>query len=202
MSLYKNNPIIPFSIRITHWINAIAVIVMIMSGLRIYNASPIFGFKIPIIFTLGNWLGGAILWHFAFMWLLVINGLFYLITNIFFGRIWKTLLPIKILDVLRDLNSLVTFRLQHNDLTKYNTIQKIAYLSVIFDLVILVLSGLVVWKSVQFPLLRDLMGGFDQARIIHFLAMLYASLFLIIHLIMVVLVPKTLLIMTLGRAHE
>ena len=192
--------IAPAFIRITHWLNAVAVIVMIMSGLKIYNASPIFEFLIPNFFTIGNWLGGALLWHFAGMWLFVLNGLAYLLFNLFTKRAFKKFFPITPAGLINDLVDTLKGKLSHDDLSIYNTIQKLAYLSIIFDLVLLVLSGLVVWKSVQFPLLRELMGGFDNARIVHFICMAFAVAFLVIHLLMVALVPKTLLIMVRGKA--
>jgi len=196
------NPTIiaPAFIRITHWLNAVAVIVMIMSGLKIYNASPIFEFLVPNFFTIGNWLGGALLWHFAGMWLFVLNGLAYLLCNLFTKRAFKKFFPITPTGLINDLVDTLKGKLSHEDLSIYNTIQKLAYLSIIFDLVLLVLSGLVVWKSVQFPLLRELMGGFDNARIVHFICMAFAVAFLVIHLVMVALVPKPLLIMVRGKA--
>ena len=97
MTTILNRPskpiLVPLYVRISHWLNAIAVIVLIMSGLKIYNASPIFDFLIPKELTLGGWLGGALLWHFAFMWLLVANGLIYLVLNFSTGRIWKKFFP-------------------------------------------------------------------------------------------------------------
>lgn len=192
-------PITPFFVRMTHWLNAIAVLIMIMTGLKIYNASPIFDFMIPKAFTLGGWLGGALLWHFAFMWLLVVNGLIYLILNFKTGRINKKFFPINLRDFFQDVLATLKGKLSHDDLSKYNTIQKIAYLSIIADIVILVLSGLAIWKPVQLPLLRELMDGFDNARIVHFFAMVYAVFFCVVHLVMVALVPKTLLIMIRGK---
>ena len=191
--------IAPLFVRVTHWLNAIAVIVMIMSGLKIYNASPIFDFLFPRELTLGGWLGGALLWHFAFMWLLVINGLMYLSLNFFTGRFWKKFLPLSFKELVKDVFDTLKGKLAHDDLSKYNTIQKLAYLSVILDIIVLVASGLAIWKSVQFPVLRDLMGGFDSARVVHFAAMSFAVVFIIVHLVMVALVPKTLLIMIRGK---
>lgn len=191
--------IAPIFVRITHWLNAIAVLVMIMSGLKIYNASPIFNFMIPREITLGGWLGGALLWHFAFMWLLAVNGFVYLVLNLLTGRFWKKFFPLSPKELVQDFLDTLKGKLSHEDLSKYNTIQKLAYLSVIFDLIILVMSGLAIWKSVQFPLLREVMGGFDNARVVHFIAMSYAIFFITVHLIMVALVPKTLLIMIRGR---
>ncbi len=201
-TLVKKNQqflIAPLYVRLTHWLNVIAVIVMTMTGLKIYNASPIFDFMIPQALTLGGWLGGALLWHFALMWLLVANGLLYLGLNFSTGRIWKKFFPISTKELVADVINILKGKLSHEDLSKYNAVQKIAYLSAIIDLILLVISGLVIWKSVQFPLLRDLMGGFDNARIVHFVAMSFIIFFISVHIIMVALAPKTLLIMTRGK---
>ncbi|MBU6225837.1 MAG: cytochrome b/b6 domain-containing protein [Burkholderiales bacterium] len=199
MDHQAHHPIAPLFVRVTHWLNALAVIVMIMSGLKIYNASPIFDFLFPRELTVGGWLGGALLWHFAFMWLLVVNGLIYLTLNFFTGRVWKKFFPITPKELIKDVLDTLKGKLAHEDLSKYNTIQKLAYLSVILDIVILIASGLAIWKSVQFPILRDLMGGFDNARVVHFAAMSFAVFFILVHLLMVALVPKTLLIMIRGK---
>src|ERR1700712_3203078 len=92
----------PAWLRIVHWINAVAMIMMIMSGWQIYNASPLFGFTFSSAITLGGWLGGGLLWHFAAMWLLVINGLVYLVLGLVTGRFRKKLLPITRARVLAD----------------------------------------------------------------------------------------------------
>ncbi|KAF3997639.1 cytochrome b/b6 domain-containing protein [Glaciimonas immobilis] len=196
---YRKIVIHPVWLRITHWLNALAVIVMITSGWRIYNASPIFPFHIPNQWTLGGWLGGALQWHFAAMWLLFVNGLLYLILNGATGRLWKKFFPLTPAAVLRDIKKALTGKLQHDTSNKYNAVQKLAYLSVIIDLILLVLSGLAIWKSVQFPILRDLMGGYDNARIVHFFAMSFLVLFIVVHIVMVALVPRTLLAMLRGR---
>jgi thiosulfate reductase cytochrome b subunit len=189
----------PLWMRITHWINAIAIIVMVTSGWRIYNASPIFPFEFPDNITLGGWLGGAIQWHFAAMWLFVINGIVYLLLNFASGRFKRKFFPVNLHGVLADMKAALSGHLAHDDLSKYNMVQKAAYLAIVLDLIVLVLSGLVVWKSVQFPLLRELMGGYDNARIVHFVAMSIVVLFLAVHLVMVALVPRTLLTMIRGR---
>lgn len=189
----------PVWLRLTHWLNAIAAIILVVSGWRIYNASPIFPFRIPSELTLGGWLGGALQWHFAAMWLLFFNGLVYLFINIVSGRLWKKFLPLRPIDVVQDMIKALTGKLQHDTLDKYNAVQKLAYVSIIVDLIVLVLSGLVIWKSVQFPILRELMGGYDNARIVHFFAMGFLVLFLAVHIIMVALVPHTLLAMLRGR---
>jgi thiosulfate reductase cytochrome b subunit len=189
----------PLWLRITHWLNAVAVIIMMLSGWRIYNASPILAFSIPAQLTMGGWLGGALQWHFAAMWLLFINGLAYLALNLVSGRLRRKLLPVSVAGFIADMRAAFSGHLVHDDISRYNTVQKLAYLAIIADLVILVLSGLAIWKSVQFPLLRTLMAGYDNARVVHFYAMAFALAFLIVHLAMVALVPRTLVAMVRGR---
>jgi thiosulfate reductase cytochrome b subunit len=189
----------PMWLRITHWVNALAVVIMTMSGWRIYNATAFFGFSIPPDITLGGWLGGAIQWHFAAMWLLVGNGLIYLGYNVFTGRLWREFFPLSPRAFLADLLAALKGRLSHADLGHYNSVQRAAYLVVIADLIAMLLSGLVLWKSVQFPILRELMGGYEGARRVHFLAMSVLVAFVAVHLAMVALVPRTLLAMIRGR---
>lgn len=189
----------PAWLRITHWINLIAVVIMVLSGWRIYNASPIFDFSFPEPITLGGWLGGALLWHFAAMWLLFFNGLMYLGMNIVTGRIKAKFFPIRMRNVGAELLAALKGKLTHDTLTEYNAVQKLAYVFIILDIILLVLSGLVIWKPVQFPLLRELMGDYDNARIVHFVAMAALVAFTIVHVVMVALVPKTLLMMLRGR---
>lgn len=186
-------------VRVTHWLNAIAVPVLIASGWRIYNASPIFDFRFPNGITLGGWLGGALLWHFAAMWLLVGNGLLYLGMNVATGRLRARFFPLRPRMILRDFAAALRGRLRHDNAGHYNAVQKAAYLGAVVLVVLEVLSGLAVWKSVQFPLLRELMGGFDNARVVHFFGMAGLSLFLLVHVVMVALVPRTLRAMILGR---
>lgn len=195
-----SKPLQPLWLRVTHWLNAVAVLVMVTSGWRIYNASPIFDFVFPAGITLGGWLGGALQWHFAGMWLFVLNGLAYLLLNLATGRFARRLLPVTARGLLRDAWLALTARLSHADMGRYNQVQRAAYLFAIADLVVLVLSGLVVWKSVQFPLLRELLGGYDTARHIHFYGMAAIVGFACVHLVMVVLVPRSLLAMLLGRS--
>jgi thiosulfate reductase cytochrome b subunit len=187
-------------VRITHWINALAVVLMVMSGWQVYDASPIFPvLRFHSAITLGGWLGGALLWHFAIMWILVANFLIYLGLNLASGRLRRKLLPISLKSLATDLVAALRGRLGHEDLTRYNAVQKFAYLVVIVDIVFLILSGLAVWKSVQFPLLRTLMGGYDNARVVHFFAMSVLVAFFVVHVIMVALVPRSLLLMIRGR---
>jgi thiosulfate reductase cytochrome b subunit len=195
-----HQPIHPAWTRLTHWLNAMAVVLMATSGWRIYNASPIFrGFTIPPGITLGGWLGGALQWHFAAMWLLFFNGLLYLALNLASGRFTRKFLPLSPGAVVRDLRAALSGKLAHDDLRHYNAVQKLAYIVAVLDLILLVLSGLAIWKSVQFPLLRELMGGYDTARIVHFCAMSVIVMFVIVHLVMVALVPRSLLTMIRGR---
>ncbi len=193
-------PIHPLWMRITHWLNALAVVVLVTSGWRIYNAAPFFPFSIPGSITLGGWLGGALQWHFAAMWLLVFNGLVYLAVNIASGRLAARFFPITPRGVVHDALAALKGKLSHADPRHYNSVQKLAYLFVMLDLVVIVLSGLVLWKSVQFGLLRDLLGGYEFARRIHFFAMAALVAFVAVHLVMVALVPRTLLTMVRGGA--
>lgn len=189
----------PGWVRAAHWLNAAAVVIMVLSGWRIYDASPFYPFRFPEGITLGGWLAGALLYHFAAMWLLVVNGLIYLALNLASGRARRRFWPLSLVQMGRDLRSALLLRLAHDELGMYNAVQKFAYLFVWVDLVLLVLSGLVLWKSVQFPLLRELLGGYDVARRVHFWAMALLVGFTLIHLVMVLLVPRSLITMLRGR---
>lgn len=194
------HPVQPLWLRITHWLNALAVLIMVTSGWQIYNASPIFkALTFPSAVTLGGWLGGAIQWHFAAMWLLVANFIVYLAMNVASGRLRRRMFPLSIGSVFRDAFAALRGKLGHDDLTHYNAVQKLAYLAVIVDLAIVILSGLVVWKSVQFPLLRTLLGGYDNARVVHFFGMSFLVVFFVVHVAMVALVPRSLVLMVRGR---
>ena len=199
-TMNQNHKIIhPLWLRLGHWINLAALVIMVMSGWRIYNASPLFAFSFPRQITLGGWLGGALLWHFAAMWLVFLNGAAYLLLNLATGRFRTKFFPLRLRDLLHDFGAALGGRLAHDTPAEYNAVQKLAYLFVIADVILLVLSGLVVWKPVQFPLLRVLMGDYDNARIVHFFAMVALLGFVAIHVVMVALVPKTLVMMIRGR---
>ena len=189
----------PAWLRLTHWLNAIAVILLVTSGWRIYNATRFLDFGIPPGLTLGGWLGGALQWHFAAMWLLVANGVLYLLVNICSGRLRRQFFPVTPRQLLRDAGQALRGKLSHADPRHYNSVQRLAYLFVMVDSVVIVLSGLVLWKSVQFPLLRELMGGYEAARYVHFFAMAGLCAFIVVHVAMVALVPRTLLAMLRGR---
>lgn len=190
----------PAWVRVMHWINAVAIIVMIMSGLQIYNASPLFrALTFSHTITLGGWLGGALLWHFAAMWLLMINGLAYLITGFATGRFAKKLFPISPRGVLSDAVAALTFKLSHEDISKYNQVQRLLYAGIIVVGIVIVLSGLSIWKPVQLQYLTALFGGYDIARYVHFFCMSAIVAFLAIHVLLAVLVPKSLRAMIIGR---
>ena len=189
----------PAWLRATHWFNVVAVVIMVGSGWRIYNAAPVFDLRFPGEITMGGWLGGALQWHFAGMWLLAFNGLFYLGLNLASGRFARKFFPIKVSVVWNDVVDALRGRLAHADPRHYNGLQRMAYLGVVADLAVLVLSGLVLWKSVQFPVLRELIGGYEGARRVHFFAMAALVAFVLGHLVMVALVPRTLVAMIRGR---
>lgn len=189
----------PLWLRLTHWINAVAMVIMVMSGWRIYNASPLFGFTFPEAITLGGWLGGALLWHFAAMWLLVVNGLIYLTLGIVTGRFRRKLLPISASGVVRDTTAALAGRLSHDDLSTYNQVQRLFYAGVIVAGIVVVLSGLAIWKPVQLQELTALFGGYEAARYVHFLAMAAIVGFLAVHVVLALMVPKSLRAMITGR---
>jgi thiosulfate reductase cytochrome b subunit len=192
----------PRWVRITHWINVIAMFVMITSGWRIYNASPLFPFAFPPEITIGDafdGLPGALLWHFAAMWLLAVNGVTYVALGIMTGRFRRKLLPIRPGDVVRDLGAALTGKLSHDDLSVYNAVQRLLYAGVIAAGVAAVASGISIWKPVQFQEVAAAFGGYDAARFVHFFAMAAIVGFLLVHITLSVLVPKSLRAMILGR---
>ncbi len=189
----------PGWVRVCHWTNALAILVMIGSGWQIYDASPLFRFEFPKAIALGNWLGGALLWHFAAMWVLVVNGLVYVTLGLATGRFRRKLLPIYPSQVLADAKAALTFKLKHDDLSHYNAVQKVLYTGVILCGVLIVLSGLAIWKPVQFQELTALFGGYDAARYVHFFAMSAIVGFIVIHVVLALLVPKSLRAMIAGK---
>jgi thiosulfate reductase cytochrome b subunit len=189
----------PAWVRITHWINAVAMLMMIGSGWQIYDASPLFGFEFPPSIALGGWLAGAISWHLAGMWLLVVNGIVYVTLGLATGRFRAKLFPIRPGDVVRDLIAALRGRLSHDDLAAYNAVQKLLYLGVICAGIVIVLSGLSIWKPVQFQELTTLFGGYDLARYVHFFAMSAIVAFLGLHVLLALIVPRSLRAMIIGR---
>lgn len=188
----------PRWVRITHWINAVAVLVMIGSGWEIYNASPLFDFRFSRSITLGGWLAGALQWHFAAMWVLAVNGLIYLGYGIASGRLARKLRPLSLRSALTDGLAALRGHLSHDDLSVYNGVQRLLYAGVIGLGILIVASGLAIWKPVQFGWLTWLFGDFDWARIVHFSAMTGIVLFVLVHVAMSLLVPRSLLAMIRG----
>lgn len=196
-----DGPIIhPRWVRATHWVNALAMLMMIGSGWQIYDASPLFRFiYFPSHLALGQWLAGALLWHFAAMWLLVINGIVYVTLGIATGRFRRKLLPIRPRDVANDFLAALRGKLAHDDLAVYNAVQRLLYVGVILAGVVIVLSGLSIWKPVQFKYLTAFFGGYDFARYVHFFAMASIVGFLTVHVALALIVPKSLRAMIFGR---
>jgi len=192
----------PLVVRVTHWINALAILIMVASGWRIYNASPLFGFRFPNDLTLGGWLAGALQWHFAALWLLVLNGIVYVGYGIFSGHFRRKLFPLTPRAVLNDMLAALRGKLAHDDLAVYNAAQRAAYLAIILCLAVLVLSGLAIWKPVQFQEIAWLMGGYEGARLVHFFAMALMVLIALVHIVMVILVPRTFPTIITGRARR
>jgi thiosulfate reductase cytochrome b subunit len=172
---------------------------MIASGWQIYNASPLFPFVFPSGITIGGWLAGALLWHFAAMWLLVVNGLVYVVLGLATGRFRRKLLPIRAGDVIADTRAALRGRLSYDDLSVYNAVQKLLYVGVILAGILIVVTGLSIWKSVQLQELTALFGGYEAARYVHFFAMAAIVGFVVVHIVMALLVPKSLRAMITGR---
>jgi thiosulfate reductase cytochrome b subunit len=133
------------------------------------------------------------------MWLLMVNGLAYLVAGLATGRFRSKLFPITPKGVFADLGAALTFKLGHDDLTTYNNVQKLLYGGIILVGIVIVLSGLSIWKPVQLHYLTALFGGYDVARYVHFICMSLICLFLIVHVVLAILVPKSLRAMIIGR---
>jgi thiosulfate reductase cytochrome b subunit len=191
----------PLVIRLTHWLNALAVIILMMSGWTIYNASPILPFSFPGWMLLGGWLGGALALHFAAMWLLVGSTLVMLGYGLLSGHLRRRMLPLRLRDILRDLSLALRLSLRHEPGT-YNAVQRLAYVTALSAMILLIGSGLAIWKPVQLGTLTELLGGFEIARIVHFGAMSIIAGFLLVHLVLVLLVPRTLWSMLFGGAIQ
>jgi thiosulfate reductase cytochrome b subunit len=198
-ALPRRRPIHPAIVRLTHWINAVAMAVMISSGWAIHNAYPTLPFLFPSWMTLGGSLIGGLRWHFAAMWLVMVNGLVYICYGLLSGRFRRKLFPISPRAVVTELRAALAGRLSHDDISVYNSVQRLLYLGVILAGVLVVASGLSIWKPVQFRWLVMLFGDFDNARLIHFAAMSVIVGFIVVHAAMALLVPKTLRAMIRGR---
>jgi thiosulfate reductase cytochrome b subunit len=189
----------PLPVRIMHWTNAVAMFIMIDSGWKIYNDEVIFGWlHFPEAITLGKYAQHGLQWHFFGMWILAINGMIYLIYGFVTGRFRKKLLPIRPGEVIATVGDALRFRLKHDDLTHYNAVQKVLYVGIILVGIVTVISGLVIWKPIQFSELGLLFYDFQTARLVHFLCMSAIVAFLIVHVMLAMLVPKSLLAMLTG----
>jgi thiosulfate reductase cytochrome b subunit len=208
----RNVLVHPGMVRMTHWLNAAAILIMIGSGWRIYNNVPIFpAIEFPLWATLGGdpdltyarnsdvGFSNALLWHLAGIWLFTVNGLVYLVYGILSGRLFRKLFPIRPREVRETIVDALRFKLAHDDLTIYNGVQKLLYLGVIAAMILAAISGLSLWKPVQFQVLITLFQGFQGARLVHFLCMSAIVLFLLVHVTLALLVPRTLVAMLTGR---
>lgn len=200
-------------VRLSHWLMAISILIMIGSGWRIYNNVPIFDFTFPAWMTLGGddsitfvrnndpGMANAIAWHFAGMWTLFVAYLTFMLWGLLSGHFRRDFLPVGPKSFLRDFIAAATFRLEHR-LGEYNAVQKVFYWGVLALVALMLLSGLAIWKPVQTYPLEVLFGGFQGARIVHFLGMAGIAGFILVHVALVVLVPKTFIAMVLGKAEE
>ena len=189
----------PLPLRIMHWINAIAIFIMIGSGWKIYNDDVIFGFlHFPDSLVIGKWAQYGLQWHFFGMWIFVLNGLAYLSYGVMTGRFRRKLFPISMREILTTVGDALRFHLSHDDLTHYNAVQKILYLGVMLIGICIVISGLALWKPVQFSELADLFGSFQTIRLVHFLCMAAIVAFILVHVTLALLVPQSLVAMVTG----
>ena len=197
----KPKPVHPLIVRVMHWVGAFAILCMILSGWQIYDASPILPFVFPRWMTLGGWLAGGIAWHLSAMWLLVADGLAYLVYGIASGHFRRDFLPIGPRSVGHDLVQALRLHLDHR-LGHYNAVQRLLYVGVIVVVILTVLTGVSIWKPVQLGGLTDLFGGYDLARRIHFALMSLIVGFLLVHLALVALFPRTLISMLFGLRRD
>jgi Ni/Fe-hydrogenase b-type cytochrome subunit len=204
-------------VRVTHWVNAVALTIMVGSGLRIFNAYPRFARKgstfccypfegkpIPPSFTFGAWLGGARHWHFAMMWVLVVNGLIYLGYVYLHGE-WRDIVPMR--GFVRNAGEMIRFymfvRKDHPLQGKHNALQRGAYFILPWIGLFAVLTGIAIWKPVQLAPLTDLFGGYVWARYWHFIAMTLLVALSLVHIFMVFAVdPYSLKSMITGGYNE
>jgi thiosulfate reductase cytochrome b subunit len=196
---HKERPLHPLPLRVMHWTNAVAIFIMIGSGWKIYDDDVIFGWlHFPDFLTIGRWAQHGLQWHFFGMWIFVLNGLAYLAYGIVTGRFRHKLFPISVREILETVGEALRFRLSHDDLTHYNAVQKILYLGIILVGILIVISGLALWKPVQFSELAALFGNFQTIRLVHFLCMSAIVGFLLVHVALALLVPQSLVAMFTG----
>jgi thiosulfate reductase cytochrome b subunit len=189
----------PLPVRIMHWTNAVAMFIMIDSGWKIYNDEVIFGWlHFPDAITFGPWAQHGLQWHFFGMWILFLNGLAYLSYGFVTGRFRRMLLPVRLADLVANVRYALRLRLAHADPTQYNAVQRLLYIGVLSAGVLIVLSGLAIWKPVQLSELLALFYDFQTARLVHFLCMAAIVGFVAVHVTLALLVPHTLVAMVTG----
>ena len=186
-------------VRVTHWVNVVAVVLMAGSGMRIFNAHPSFarpgerfplnpweGTPIPAWLTFGRWLGGARHWHFAVMWLLVVNALVYLGFLFLHGE-WRDVTPRRGdgRDALEMIRFYLFLRKDHPRQGKHNALQRSAYFAMPLLGAVLVLSGIAIWKPVSLGVVTALFINYKWARVAHFAAMLLLLVLALGHVFMV-----------------
>ena len=201
MTKTLRRPAHPLPIRIMHWVGASTVLGMMLSGWAIYNASPSLPFTFPHWMALGGWLAGGVAWHISAMWVLFADGFAYLVYGFASGHFRRALFPPGPRAVIRTVVAALTGRLGHS-LGHYNAVQRLLYGGVIVLIGLQVVTGFAIWKPVQLGWITDLFGGYPIARGIHLAAMIGIALFLVIHLTMVAIFPRTLVAMLAGSASE
>jgi thiosulfate reductase cytochrome b subunit len=203
---------------VTHWCNVVLLAIMGGSGLQIlvaypyqgehgspYEWFPLQGWIPPPWLRIGEWLAGARHWHFAFAWMLVVNGLLYLGYLIASGE-WRRRIFIPrrdFADALRTARSYLRFRNPHPSGELYNGLQRLAYTGALFLGALVASTGLAIYKPVALPWIASAFGGYVFARFVHFTALVLLALFLVGHVAMVLLHPRTLgEMITGGPRHE
>jgi len=183
------------------------------SGLQIFAAYPALGPRggqyhwypfqnvaPPSWLRFGGWLAGARHWHFAIAWFLILNGLFYLIYLAASGE-WRRRLFLPARDTGNALAMFAYYlriRKQSPPEDFYNGLQRLAYTSAIAFGIVVVLSGLAIYKPVQLHLLTGLFGGYDSARVVHLACLVLLAFFAATHIVLVLLHPRTILTMVTG----
>jgi thiosulfate reductase cytochrome b subunit len=199
MKTVRSRKLHPLPLRVMHWINAITIFIMVGSGWKIYDDEPIWGWlQFADSITIGRWAQHGLQWHFFGMWIFVVNGLAYLTYGFVTGRYRRMLLPLRFKELIATVKDAMHFRLAHDDTTKYNAVQKLLYIGIICIGLLIVISGLTIWKPIQFSFLVDLFGSFQNARVVHFLCMSAIVGFVVIHVALALLVPKTIVAMVGG----
>lgn len=193
-------------VRVMHWINVVAVLTLLMSGLQIFNAHralywgassytgkpPLFelpqGFPGWITLPDVQWLAMGRRWHFFFAWVLVVNGIAYIAYAIASGHAKRDLVPTR-MDWRSIPRSIVEhLRLHHptgDEARRYNVLQRLAYLAlifIVFPFLILMGLGLSPRLDAAWPALVDAFGGRQSMRTLHFIAAAVLVLFVLVHL--------------------